>query len=156
MEAADLLASQGYVKNHFTHFAKERDLNLYSRHAIRGEDLLALGATADGVFGDYYYRHGGLADYMAGGEERPSLQGGGHFTLAERRARGMVTQLMAGQVFDDGTDEDAARFVRKLENAGLLRREDSSDSWRLTDSGSWFIEACTAEALRIQIQGQAS
>jgi oxygen-independent coproporphyrinogen-3 oxidase len=149
MEAARLLASCGYAKNHFAHFARAQDRNLYARHAVRGEDLLALGATADGVFGNYFYRHGGLPDYLAGDSERPSLQGGGVFTSSERDTRGLVAQLMSGEVHDSSLDERAMHFVRNLAAAGLLCRDHSSRLWKLTDSGSWFIEACTVNALHI-------
>lgn len=149
MEAAALLRSLGYAKNHFTHFALPGDANLYSRHAARGEDLLALGATADGVFGDGYYRHGPLEDYMGADAARPPLQGCDVFTPAEARARGLVVQLMSGAVAEDGLDEPALRLVRRLEEAGLLERAGASRAWALTDSGSWFIEACTVDAWRL-------
>ncbi len=149
MAAAGQLAAWGYTKNHFTHFAREQDQNLYSRHALRGEDLLALGATADGVFGDYYYRHGALMDYVAGRDERVALEGGGYFTLAEQRARGLVSQLMSGQVLDRTLDQTARRFVRKLADADLLCANATPGAWKLTDTGSWFIGECTADALRI-------
>lgn len=149
MEAAGFLASLGYSKNHFTHFAREQDRNLYARHAVRGEDLLALGTTADGVFGGYYYRHGELADYLAGSAARPPLEGGGAFTLAERRARELITQLMSGEVRDGILDANSHPFVQNLAAAGLLRRDASARSWLLTDAGSWFIGECTAGALRL-------
>jgi len=149
MDAANLLTSAGYAKNHFTHFARENDRNLYSRHAARGEDLLSLGPTADGVFGNYYYRHGTLAEYLRGTPEHPAIQGGGYFTRAEQRAKTLVTQLMAGQIFDTGLDENALCFLKKLARADLLRRSASSRSWMLTDTGSWFIAECTAEAFRL-------
>lgn len=148
MEAGSLLASRGYCKNHFTHFAREADRNLYARHALRGEDLLALGATADGVFGDYYYRNSELPDYLASGDGRLPLQGGGHFTGAERRARRLVTELMSGAVRGDELDEASARFVARHAAAGLLCRDETTRTWKLTDTGSWFIGECTADAYR--------
>ncbi|MCI0494120.1 radical SAM protein, partial [candidate division KSB1 bacterium] len=51
-----LLTEAGYRKNFFIHFAKNDD-NLYYRHLLRGEDLIAMGPTADGVIGSYRYRH---------------------------------------------------------------------------------------------------
>lgn len=149
MQAAESLASRGYVKNHFTHFALEQDRNLYSRHAFRGEDLLALGTTADGVFGDYYYRHGDLRAYLAGAGEGLSLEGGGFFAPAERRARRLIAELMAGEVRRDILDEAALCFVSRLTSAGLLRYDGPSSTWRLTNAGSWFIGACTLGALRL-------
>ena len=68
-QAAAYLESLGYARNHVTHFARGRDRSLYSRHALRGEDLLALGSSADGVFGARFYRHHELGGYLA---ESPS------------------------------------------------------------------------------------
>lgn len=149
MEAAAMLGVHGYVKNHFAHFARREDRNLYSRHAVRGEDLVALGATADGLMGDYYYRHGGLDHYLAADDTGSPLEGGGVFTEPERKARGLVSQLMAGRVLGRGLDLEAAGLVHRLEEAGLLRRDDVTHSWILTDVGSWFIEPCVSEAVRI-------
>jgi len=149
MDAAEMLSTHGYVKNHFTHFARREDRNLYSRHAVRGEDLVALGATADGSLGDYYYRHGGLDHYLAADEAGSWLEGGGLFTQAERKARGLVSQLMAGRVVERGLDPEGVELISRLEGAGLLRRDDVTRSWILTDVGSWFIEPCVSEALGI-------
>jgi oxygen-independent coproporphyrinogen-3 oxidase len=148
-EAAALLAARGFAKNHFTHFARWQDRNLYSRHALRGEDLVALGPTADGEFGNYYYRHGSLTDYLGGQDEEPALQGGGGYTHAECCARPLVVQLMAGQVNDDRLDATASRFVRRLADAELLFRDAPSNCWRLSDAGSWFIGACTTAAFHL-------
>lgn len=149
MEAAALLRGAGYEKNHFTHFARPADRNLYARHVIRGEDLLALGPTADGVFGDYYYRHGDLSAYLEADRTAPPLQGGSFYTDAERYAQGVISQLMAGRVFEDQLDETGTKYVRRLAEADLLLRDAPSRSWRLTDTGSWFIEKCTSEALQL-------
>jgi coproporphyrinogen III oxidase-like Fe-S oxidoreductase len=149
MEAAEMLAVHGYAKNHFTHFARREDRNLYSRHAVRGEDLVALGATADGSVGAYYYRHGGLDEYLAAGDTGSPLEGGGFFTHAEFRARGLVSQLMAGRILERTLDAEGAGLARTFERAGLLRRDDLTHSWNLTDVGSWFIEPCAGEALRV-------
>ena len=155
---AALLESLGYRRNHLTHFARPRDGNLYSRHALRGEDLLALGSSADGVFGDYFYRHVEVERYVdaspseAAGARHPPLAGGGRFTAAEARARPLVTQLMAAEVRPHTLDERSRDYAAALVEAGLLRPADdgpvgqsNGPLWTLTDTGSWFAGAIAAE-----------
>ena len=40
-----VLRARGYRKNHFAHFARPRDRNLYYTHVVRNEDLIALGTS---------------------------------------------------------------------------------------------------------------
>jgi len=141
---ASLLGSLGYRRNHLTHFALPQDGNLYARHALRGEDLLALGSSADGVFGDYFYRHVEVDRYASTGVAHPLLAGGGRFTAAESLARPLVTQLMAAEVRPETLDERSCAYAAALAEAGLLRPADGA--WTLTDAGSWFAGAIVAEA----------
>jgi len=156
-EGAALLESLGYRKNHVTHFARERDRNLYSRHAVRGEDLLALGSSADGVLGPYFYRHAEVEEYVAGDTDASPaagspLAGGGPFAAAEMRARPLVVQLMAGEVKPDCLGGEALALCERFEGAGLLERADDSTSWRLTTAGTWFSGAMCAEAWALYAQ----
>ncbi len=48
--ADNYLLQKGYFKNHFVHYARREDKNLYYNHVCHDEDLLALGPTADGFF----------------------------------------------------------------------------------------------------------
>jgi oxygen-independent coproporphyrinogen-3 oxidase len=156
-EGAALLESLGYRRNHLTHFARPQDGNLYSRHALRGEDLLALGSSADGVFGDYFYRHveveryAGSAPSGPAGAGHPPLAGGGRFTTAEVRARPLVTQLMAAEVRPHTLDARLRDYAAALAAAGLLRPAGDGPSGpsgatlTLTDAGSWFAGAIAAE-----------
>lgn len=155
-QAAARLESLGFARNHVAHFARGRDRNLYSRHALRGEDLLALGSSADGVFGARFYRHQELDVYLV---EAPPLAGSGTFTTAEERARPLVTALMCAEVREGGLDPVALGFIENAERDGLLAPEEraaanrtsadptSADrTWRLTAAGSWFAGALTAGA----------
>ena len=63
--ADNYLLQKGYTKNHFVHYARSQDKNLYYNHVCRGEDLLALGPTADGFFGDYFYIHNPIQEYLS-------------------------------------------------------------------------------------------
>lgn len=137
-QAADrYLTGGGYRKNHFVHYAKPRDGNLYYTHAGRGEDLLALGPSADGVFGTYHYRHPEYREYV-GGEVVPALEGGVLENDLERRVGPVVAALMTGSL--------PAGMFGELNGAGLAGRwleggliERSGDGFSLTASGSWFI-----------------
>lgn len=81
-----LLASLGYRKTLFNHFARQRDTNLYFTFPERGEDCLALGTIADGVFGDYHYRHLEYKQYCQSVNETfPGLQGGLRRNALENR-----------------------------------------------------------------------
>ncbi|MDO8847299.1 MAG: radical SAM protein [Coriobacteriia bacterium] len=144
-EGAALLGELGFPRNHVTHFARPADANLYSRHAVRGEDLLAVGSSADGVVGPYFYRHLELDDYGDAAGAVP-LSGGGTYTPAEECARPLVACLMAGEVASDRLDDAALAFCGELEAVGLLERADEGGAWRLTTSGSWFSGAMCAEA----------
>jgi oxygen-independent coproporphyrinogen-3 oxidase len=74
--AEQVFVNAGYQKNHFSHFALPEDGNLYYTHAQRGEDLLAFGASADGIFGHYHYRHPGFKQFVAGNKgDEPVLEG---------------------------------------------------------------------------------
>jgi oxygen-independent coproporphyrinogen-3 oxidase len=144
-EGAALLEELGFPRNHVTHFARPEDANLYSRHALRGEDLLAVGSSADGVMGPYFYRHVELDGYGSAIGPVP-LSGGGAYTAAEERARPLVTRLMAAEVFADGLDDVSLAFCGELEATGLLERANRGGVWRLTTAGSWFSGAMCAEA----------
>ncbi|MBN2404382.1 MAG: radical SAM protein [Coriobacteriia bacterium] len=141
-EGAALLEKLGFPRNHVTHFARPQDTNLYSRHALRGEDLLAIGSSADGVMGPYFYRHVELDGY---GNGSSLLAGGGVYTPTEERARPLVTRLMAAEVMPDGLDDVALAFCAELEAAGLLERANGGGAWRLTTAGSWFSGAMCAQ-----------
>jgi coproporphyrinogen III oxidase-like Fe-S oxidoreductase/pyruvate-formate lyase-activating enzyme len=136
--AADhALTAGGYRKNHFVHYARPRDANLYYTHLVRGEDLLALGPTADGAFGAYHYRHPEYREYVGGGAA-PVLEGGVMENALERKVRPVVAALMAGSL--------PARMFGEINGAGLADRwlecgliEPGDGAFPLTASGSWFL-----------------
>jgi coproporphyrinogen III oxidase-like Fe-S oxidoreductase len=135
--ASQFLASLGYRKTLFNHFARARDTNLYFTFPERGEDLLALGTVADGCFGDYHYRHPPYAAYCrAVAEGYPGLEGGLRRSAVENRLAPLVTALMAAHV--------ARPLLEAL--AGL----ELADLWQelhLTGSGSWFVGNMIGQAL---------
>jgi coproporphyrinogen III oxidase-like Fe-S oxidoreductase len=137
------LEGQGYRKNLFNHWATEQDQNIYFTFPTRGEDLLAVGTIADGVFGDYRYRHPQYADYMA--SELPSLEGVLHHNRYEKQSAPYITALLAGhgnRHFIEAYPQFIARWLRH----GLIRLT-PDDGFDLTPSGSWFAGNMIAELL---------
>jgi hypothetical protein len=69
---------------------------VYFTFASRGEDCLALGAIADGVFGDYHYRHPRYAPYMR--LAPPSLEGGLRLNALENVMQPLVTAILSSHI----------------------------------------------------------
>jgi len=131
-----VLERRGYRKNHFAHFARPEDSNLYYTHAARGEDLLAIGPSADGIFGDYRYRHVEHEAYLHGAV----LEGGLRETEIERRLRGPSARLMSAAIERSeldglGLGDLADRWIVD----GLVAPERGGSGLRLAGAGSWFI-----------------
>lgn len=158
------LRSRGFRKNHFTHFALRQDRQLYYRHAQRGEDLLALGPTADGRFGHYLYRHpeyrGFVGPSPPAREAGPALEGGMWESRVERRTHRARTGLMASSVAWQELRELDAEPLLELWLAGDMLAEGQapsaarpalagvaegpsgpgSERFELTANGSWLID----------------
>ena len=140
--ADNYLQAKGYQKNHFAHYATSQDTDLYYRHAARGEDLLALGPTADGVFGTYHYRHGEYKDYMRNtSQSQPELQGGLFESEIEQRIHRSVAHLMAGSISRQlaGVEVALGPLIDTWEKRLLIRRLTKNGTYVLTGNGSWFI-----------------
>lgn len=137
--AGRFLMAQGYRKTLFNHFAGEHDTNLYFTFPERGEDLLALGTIADGVFGDYHYRHPEYAAYRRGvGPDAPGLEGGLRRTPRENRLRPLVTALMAGRVPPPLLKDLAGDALRSAWLRSRLLAPGPDGDLLLTGNGSWF------------------
>jgi len=146
-----LLASMGYRKTLFNHFARERDTNLYFTFPERGEDCLALGAIADGVFGDYHYRHPEYKAYSQSVSDAfPGLQGGLRRSALENRLYPLEIALLSAsispelfaQVLGSGRSEP---LLRRWQEAALVGKDPLSGQLRLTGNGSWFVSQMMAE-----------
>jgi coproporphyrinogen III oxidase-like Fe-S oxidoreductase len=148
----NLLDQLGFHKNLFNHWADENDNNIYFTFPVRNEDLLALGAIADGVFGNYHYRHhryAGYNRYAQGGF--PGLQGGLRRRPLEDIAHQPITAILSGTLSLEMLDlirktahtngEDLVlgwqkrRLIEPGEHGGV----------RLTANGSWFAGNMIAE-----------
>jgi oxygen-independent coproporphyrinogen-3 oxidase len=139
LEAADdYLSAGGYRKNHFTHYALPRDRNLYYTHPIRGEDLLGLGPSGDGVFGSYRYRNGLLPAYLRAESAASALQGGiDDVTMNDGASRRFRAHLASG-CFDRREFPRWASLINEWTSQGYLRAH-SGDNRELTARGVWRI-----------------
>ena len=135
------LLQRGYEKKHALHFSRPQDAYLYYTHAVRGEDLLALGPTADGIFGDYRYRHGKLGAYVAGTEcGAPVLQGGMRDTQSGPLLRLACAQLQTGTLDADLIRKLGAGYLLHAWQAkGLVRPLSKPGYLGLTANGSWLL-----------------
>lgn len=145
--ADQFLIRQGFRKNHFVHYAKEEDRNLYYNHVRRGEDLLALGPTADGFFDDYYYLHEWIKEYLAYQElSHPPISGGGFISQGEIQQRPLKARLLCANVDEKTIKKHAAESLFDKWNAhGLTRKVNSH--YTLTGTGSWFINQMVHELM---------
>jgi len=144
MAGATLLEQWGYRKNLFNHWADEADKNIYFTFPTRGEDLLAVGTIADGVFGDYQYRHPRYADYMAHG--LPALEGGLRHNAYEKRLSPYITQVLSARL----SSQFASALPHLIErwHKHALIRPMGDGGYELTASGAWFAGNMIAELHR--------
>ena len=147
--AARFLAGHSYRKTLFNHFAGEEDTNLYFTFPERGEDLLALGTIADGVFGDYHYRHPQYAAYCRQvGQDSPGLEGGLRRTARENRLQPLITALMAGRVPAALLEAMAGEALRDAWLGSRLLEPGPEGDFFLTGNGSWFVGNMISELVR--------
>jgi oxygen-independent coproporphyrinogen-3 oxidase len=149
LAGAAVLEGHGYLKNVFNHWAGWRDANLYFTFPTRGEDCLAVGAIADGVFGDYHYRHPRYGPYLrAAVLGSPGLEGGLRRTARENAVRPLVTALLSGHIDETQVGEfvmsKGESLIEKWQ-ANALLEPDPHGGLRLTASGAWFTGNLIAE-----------
>jgi oxygen-independent coproporphyrinogen-3 oxidase len=139
--AHQLLEKAGFAKNHFVHFARERDRNLYYRHAVREENLLALGPWADGVFGHVLYRHGDIQEYINAAQNgKMTLTGALRMDERTQRLQAVRACLMANAIRWNVFEDLGLGWLLPIWQArGLLGYSDSKNCPQLTATGSWQI-----------------
>ncbi|MDR1489916.1 MAG: radical SAM protein [Desulfovibrio sp.] len=142
------LTRAGYDKNHFCHYARPQDRNLYYNHARRGEDLLAVGASADGVFADLHYRCPQLSKkFLEVARSYPLFQGS-IVESEENFARSTIAKhLMTGSIHKDllCAEELDGIIGRWLDCLLIREKKDDSDMFELTGNGSWHLCAMLEE-----------
>ncbi|NDJ85437.1 MAG: radical SAM protein [Chloroflexi bacterium] len=139
--AARLLEALGYRKTLFNHFARRRDMNLYFSFPERNEDCLAVGTIADGVFGDYHYRHPSYAAYMRSATaDYPGLQGGLRRNASENILQPLTTALLAARIPEALLYTSVPPPLRaRWEHAQLLAHQPDEQIFTLTSNGSWLL-----------------
>jgi coproporphyrinogen III oxidase-like Fe-S oxidoreductase len=141
---AQLLTARGFKKNLFNHWADPQDKNIYFTFPIRGEDCLAIGTIADGVFGDYHYRHPRYADYIRLSQGTfPGLEGGLRKNPLEENMQPFIAAIESGCMTAPlrGKLEALSTGKKNLVPLWLDRQlveENAQGGLELTDSGSWF------------------
>jgi len=142
--ASRWLAFLGYRKTLFNHFAREKDTNLYFTFPERGEDCLALGTIADGVFGDYHYRHPEYKAYWQSlNEAFPGLQGGLRRNALENRLHPLEVAILSAslpsELFADSLGRGRAHeMFRPWQESALVEEDTRCGRLCLTANGSWF------------------
>jgi coproporphyrinogen III oxidase-like Fe-S oxidoreductase len=152
---ARLLEEHGFAKNLFNHWADEKDRNIYFTFPQRAEDLLAVGCIADGVFGDYHYRHLGYRDYLLPASMgKPGLQGGLRRNSLENRLNPLILAIQSGQITAPMIDNFRAlktaqgTLLVDLWIKHALVEEGPQGSLRLTTNGSWFAGNMISEIIQ--------
>lgn len=141
---AHVLEAYGFQKNLFNHWVDERDKNIYFTFPTRGEDCLAMGTIADGVFGNYHYRHPTYASYLREAVgDNPGLQGGLRRTPQENFLLPFVTAVLSGSLppeltaLLEQTAVHPSSLLAQWQDLALIEQADQGRH-RLTASGSWF------------------
>ena len=152
---AHLLEARGFRKNLFNHWADERDQNIYFTFPLRGEDLLAVGCLADGVFGDYHYRHLGYDEYLlAASDGWPGLMGGLRRSDLEKRLYPLILAIQSAHIgsaeavhFNSLAAPNGQPLLDYWVDHALLEK-DRQGNHSLTGSGSWFAGNMISELSR--------
>jgi oxygen-independent coproporphyrinogen-3 oxidase len=144
--AEERLRARGFAKNHFAHFARGGDRNLYFRHAVRREPLIALGPSASGAVGNVEYRNADYPRYLADACAGVPLAGARTLTAAEMRAQPLTADLLAGEVQAARLAEvGAGDLISRWQQHRLLERVSANQPYRLSAAGSWVITAMQRE-----------
>lgn len=140
----NMLSAMGFRKNLFNHWANNRDNNIYFTHPTRGEDLLAIGTIANGVFGSYHYKHPRYAAYLRSlTSAMPGLEGGLFENPLERKNKPLATALLSNNIapvhaagLNARTSNGSSILERWL--AHTLIEPKSQGGYQLTNNGAWF------------------
>ncbi|MCY3020561.1 MAG: hypothetical protein NTW87_16190 [Planctomycetota bacterium] len=141
------LTSRGYRKNHFVHYALPADRNLYFCHGLRGEDLLALGASASGTFGGIDYRSCEYPRYVEARHMRPALEGLTIASPAEQSMRPAASMLMCASLTREAFQVIGCEALfNEWERCALIEPDGGAERYRLSGVGSWLVREIIAEA----------
>jgi coproporphyrinogen III oxidase-like Fe-S oxidoreductase len=141
---ANLLEARGFHKNLFNHWADDRDQNIYFTFPTREEDCLAIGTIADGVFGDYHYRHPRYAEYLTlSNSQSAGLEGGLRRNALEIQLQPLTTAILSSHI-----PPALLPALQRLDFSGVslldhwvshaLVQIEASGGFCLTTNGTWF------------------
>lgn len=155
--AAGRLETAGLRKNLFNHWATATDQNVYFTFPVRGEDCLAAGTIADGVFGEYHYRHLRYGAYLQTAQAgTPGLQGVLRRTIVETALLPLTTAILSGNISPQQLPTlqsmqwgRAALLSYWLEMA--LIQASARGGYDLTSNGSWFAGNMVRDLMRAAI-----
>ncbi|MCP3889897.1 MAG: radical SAM protein [Desulfobulbaceae bacterium] len=145
-QAADqLLRHHGFRKNHFAHYARGEDENLYYTHRSRDEDLIALGPTSDGILEGYSYKHQSITEYLR--EDKhiaacPWLEGGIQEEEVCLQTLNLKQNLMTGAIDIAAYKKSGLKtLVDTWSSQGMVlkKQEPNTHKYELSANGSWFI-----------------
>ena len=141
--AEQMLYRAGYQKNHYVHYALPEDDNRYFRHAVRGEDLLAIGASASGSIGPWEYLSQRYPKYLQRDETKlPIIAVGRQDLPSDWRKLG--AWVMTGWIPDEVVPGEAYDLIsRNWLPCRLIMPEDGG--FRLTATGAWVLKAMLDE-----------
>ena len=161
LAGAVLLEDLRFGKNLFNHWANERDANLYFTFPSRREDCLAMGTIADGVFGNYHYRHPRYTPYLQCAHAGfPGLEGGLRRTPREERLQPLTTAILSSYIPQEltpdllGAPRNGGKPLIDRWIANKLVQEDNLGGYWLTPSGAWFTGNMIGELKFLDIRDQ--
>jgi len=150
--ASQRLLQLGYKKNLFNHFADAKDTDLYFTFPERGEDCLAIGTVADGVFNGYHYRHPDYASYcQAVTASFPGLEGGVRQSAQAGRFANLEMAILSARLSKDlfievlGEAGTGALLSKWSDSALIAPDSECAGQYRLTANGSWFTGEMMAQ-----------
>jgi len=134
-----LLLSLGYSKTHLAHFSKQRDRYLYYTHVRRGEDLLAMGASAAGSFGKLHYRNSETVAYLKASSSC-HIQGATWETVADTSLHEIFASLMTASLGAPLANSlPVLKYLEDWAAEGLLVNDRATGQYKLSATGSWFL-----------------
>lgn len=140
---ANILEANGFRKNLFNHWVDDRDQNIYFTFPTREEDCLAVGTIADGIFGDYHYRHPRYAEYMAvSNPQSPGLEGGLRRNAFEIQMQPLTTAILSSRIPPQLVPvfhwlNFSGSLLERWVSHSLIRAE-GDGGFELTTNGTWF------------------
>jgi coproporphyrinogen III oxidase-like Fe-S oxidoreductase/sulfatase maturation enzyme AslB (radical SAM superfamily) len=141
--AEQMFYRAGYGKNHYTHYALSEDGNRYFRHAIRGEDLLAIGASASGSIGPWEYLSERFPKYLRRDGTKLPIIAIGKENIPSDWLK-LAAWVMAGWIPDEVVPGEAYDLIScRWLPSRLITPEDGG--FRLTATGAWMLTAMLDE-----------